>query len=218
MKKITVVIVDDHWPLREELSSMLRETQDIEVLASLASAVEAINLPNSLQPDIFLMDIVLTGMSGIEATRWIKEQNPNTKVIFISKDVNMDFVTAGIKVNVDGYVRKYDDKNLLLTAIRTVMLGEKFFAQEIKTLVFQDYYRQENDVEEETGPKKSGDLTKRENQVLALISLGKSNRQIAEDLSISVKTVETHKSNLQGKLGLTNAAQLVRFASQDKHS
>lgn len=214
-RKVKIVIVDDHGLLRQGITSLLNDTPDVEVLASFASGEEAINLPESMQPDVFLMDILMKGMSGIEATRWIKEQNPFTKVILISSEVNKDFITAGVKVGIDGYLPKDVDKEQLLTAIRAVMKGEKFFGQEITTLVFQDFYLQK------TGgkglpTKKSNDLTKRENEILVWIANGKSLKQIADELFISIKTVETHKLHIQEKLGFTNTAQLVKYAIENK--
>ena len=215
MQRIRVVVVDDHGLLRDGIASLLRDTGDVEVLATLASAEEAINLPESLYPDVFLMDIVMPGMSGIEATRWIKEQDAAAKVILVSSEVNKDFVSAGIEANIDGYLPKNVDKDLLIQAIRTVMNGEKFFGKEITDLVFHDFYLQK------TGgkglpTKKSSELTKRENQILVEIANGKSLRQIADELFISIKTVETHKLNIQEKLGFSNTAQLVRFAFENK--
>ena len=215
MRKIRVVVVDDHGLLREGITSMLRDTGDVEVMATLASAEEAINLPESLHPDVFLMDIVMRGMSGIEATRWIKEQDAAAKVILVSSEVNKEFVSAGIQANIDGYLPKNVDKDLLIKAIRTVMSGEKFFGKEIHDLVFNDFYLQK--AEGKGRPiKKSNELTKRENQILVEIANGKSLKQIADELFISIKTVETHKLNIKEKLGFSNTAQLVRFAFENK--
>ena len=222
MQKIRVVVVDDHGLLREGITSMLRNTEDVEVLATLASAEEAINLPDSLHPDVFLMDIVMQGMSGIEATRWIKEQDAAAKVILISSEVNKDFVSAGIQANIDGYLPKNVDKELLIKAIRTVMKGEKFFGKEITELVFHDFYLQKTEgrglptKRSADLAKRTADLTKRETQILVEIASGKSLKQIAEELFISVKTVETHKLNMKIKLGFSNTAQLVRYAFENK--
>jgi DNA-binding NarL/FixJ family response regulator len=213
--KIKVVIVDDHGLLRQGLESLLRDTPDIEMLKCYASGEEAINLPDDLHPDVFLMDIVMSGMNGIEATRWIKEQNPSTKVILLSSEVNKDFITEGVVVGIDGYLPKNADKEQLLTAIRTVVRGEKFFSPEVKALVFQDFYLQKTEGKG-LPTKKSSELTKRENEVLVLIASGKSLKVIADELFISIKTVETHKLHIQEKLGFSNTAQLVKYAIENK--
>lgn len=214
-KKIKIVIVDDHGLLRQGIASLLENVEDIEVIASIASGEEAINLPDALRPDIFLMDIMMRGMTGIEATRWVKEQKPGVKVILISSEVNKDYISAGIKSGIDGYLPKDVGKDELLLAIRTVMTGTSFFNKDITALVFQDFYLQKAEGKATT-TKKSSELTKRENEVLVLIANGKSLKEIADDLFISVKTVETHKLNIQDKLGLANTAQLVKYALEKK--
>lgn len=214
-KKIKVVIVDDHGLLRQGIASLLRDATDVEILASISSGEDAINLPDALIPDVFLMDIVMKGMSGIEATRWIKEQNPMIKVILISSEVNKDFITAGVKAGIDGYLPKDVEKEHLLTAIRNVIKGEKFFSQEVTALVFQDFYLQKTEGKG-LPTKKSNELTKRENEVLVMIANGKSLKIIADELFISIKTVETHKLHIQEKLGFSNTAQLVKYAIENK--
>lgn len=214
-KKIKVVIVDDHGLLRQGIASLLQNVGDIEVLASLASGEEAINLPDELTPDLFLMDIMMKGMTGIEATRWIKEQDPGKKVILISSEVNKDFIAAGIKSGIDGYLPKDVSKDELIQAIRKVIQGDRYFSQQVTSLVFQDFYLQKTEGKG-LPSKKSNELTRRENEVLVLIANGKSLKQISEELFISVKTVETHKLNIQDKLGLANTAQLVKYAIEQK--
>lgn len=214
-KMIKVVIVDDHGLLRHGLRSLLNTAPDIEVLASISSGEEAINLPDMLQPDVYLMDIVMKGMNGIEATRWIKEQNPDAKVILISSEVNKDFITAGVESGIDGYLPKDVDQEHLLQSIRTVFNGGRYFSQEVMSLVFEDFYLKKT---EGRGlpTKKSKELTRRENEVLVLIASGKSLKQIAEELFISIKTVETHKLHIQDKMGFSNTAQLTKYAIDHK--
>lgn len=214
-KKTNVVIVDDHGLLRQGIASLLENIADIEVIASLSSGEEAVSLPSSVQPDVFLMDILMKGMTGIEATRWIKEQNPNIRIILISSEVNKDFISAGIKSGIDGYLPKDVGKEELINAIRKVMSGERYFSQQVTSLVFQDFYLQKTEGKG-LPTKKSNELTKRENEVLILIANGKSLKQISEELFISIKTVETHKLNIQDKLGLSNTAQLVKYAIEQK--
>jgi DNA-binding NarL/FixJ family response regulator len=214
-KKIKVTIVDDHGLLRQGMISLLQEAPDIEVIGSVSSGEEAVNLPEASLPDVFLMDIVMRGMTGIEATRWIKEQNPSIKVILISSEVSKDFIAAGIKSGIDGYLPKDIGKEDLLSAIRSVVKGDRYFNEEVKSLVFQDFYQQKREGKG-LPVKRSNELTKRENEVLALIAGGKSLKQIADDLFISVKTVESHKLNIQDKLGLANTAQLVKYAIENK--
>jgi DNA-binding NarL/FixJ family response regulator len=214
-KKIKVVIVDDHGLLRQGIASLLQNVADIEVIASLSSGEEAVSLPAAMKPDVFLMDIMMKGMTGIEATRWIKEQSPETRIILISSEVNKDFISAGIKSGIDGYLPKDVAKDELIAAVRKVIGGERYFSQQVTSLVFQDFYLQKTEGKG-LPTKKSNELTKRENEVLVLIASGKSLKQISEELFISIKTVETHKLNIQDKLGLSNTAQLVKYAIEHK--
>jgi DNA-binding NarL/FixJ family response regulator len=213
--KTKVVIVDDHGLLRQGIASLLEDESEIQVISCLSSGEEAVNLHSSLQPDVFLMDIVMKGMNGIEATRWIKEQNPAVKIILISSEINKDFITAGIKAKIDGYLLKDVTKEDLVSAIQKVVNGERAFSAEVTTLVFQDFYLKETEGKG-LPTKKSNELTKRENEILTLIAKGKSLKEIADTLFISVKTVETHKLNIQDKLNLSNVAQLVKYAFENK--
>jgi len=125
--------------------------------------------------------------------------------------VSKDFISAGIKSGIDGYLNKNVDQKTLIAAIKTVVKGERYFSPEITALVFEDFFLKEKEGKGLPSKKKTM-LSKREEEVLTLIANGKSLKEIAEDLFISIKTVETHKLNIQDKLGLTNTAQLVKYA------
>jgi DNA-binding NarL/FixJ family response regulator len=213
--KIRVAIVDDHGLLRQGIHSMLQGVEDIEVVATASSGEEAVTLVTTHTPDVYLMDIIMRGMSGIEATRWIMEQRKETSIILISSEVNKEFIGAGIKAGATGYLPKDSARETLITAIRTVMKGERYFSPEIRALVFEDFYLKEKDGKG-LPKKKISELSKREEEVLTLIASGKSLREIGDQLFISVKTVETHKQHIQEKLGLKNTAQLVKYAIENK--
>jgi DNA-binding NarL/FixJ family response regulator len=209
--KIKVAVADDHGLMRQGLISMLQNVENIEIVGNVDSGEGAVNMANELSPDIFLMDIVMRGMTGIEATRWIKEHNPKVKIILISSEVSKDFITAGIKSGIDGYLPKDTDKETVLMAINTVMKGDRYFSPEITALVFKDFYLKEKDGKG-LPTKKTQELSKREEEVLTLIANGKSLKEVADELFISIKTVESHKMHIQDKLGLSNTAQLVKYA------
>jgi DNA-binding NarL/FixJ family response regulator len=210
--KIKVLIVDDHRLLRDGLSAILNQVEDIEVVGSVRSGEEAISIFPSLKPDIILMDIMMGGMTGIEATRWIKEQDHNVKVILISSEIKKELVTAGIQCGIDGYLPKDVDQNVLQEAIRTVKKGGRYFNEAITNLVFEDFYQKKKSTNTQGKVTLPNDLTKREQEVLALVASGKSNQEVADDLFISIKTVDTHKNHILDKLGLKNTAELVRYA------
>jgi DNA-binding NarL/FixJ family response regulator len=213
-KKIRVAIADDHGLVRQGLVSMLSENKDLEVVGTVDSGEAAVNLANEQTPDVFLMDIMMKGMTGIEATRWIKERNPQVRIILVSSEVNKDYIAAGIKSGIDGYLPKETDKEILIQAIHAVMRGERYFDPDITALVFQDFYLKEKEGKG-LPTKKTSELTKREEEVLVLIAHGKSLKEVADELFISIKTVETHKMHILDKLNLTNTAQLVKYAIEN---
>jgi DNA-binding NarL/FixJ family response regulator len=218
MSSVKVIVVDDHGLVRQGIVSLLRESGEVEILKSVESGEEAVNYATELSPDIVIMDIVMKGMTGIEATRWIKEQNPHVKVILVSSEVNKDFIRAGLRSGMDGYLNKSTTSDVLLKAVRSVMKGEKYFGTDITSLVLEEFSSPQKSLREgDRGEKLKGSvLSKREEEVLMLIAEGKSLKKIGEELFISVKTVETHKLHIQDKLGLTGTAQLVRYALEKK--
>jgi DNA-binding NarL/FixJ family response regulator len=211
---IKVLLVDDHQLIRDGVQSMLENTEDLEVIGSASSGEDAINAVRESRPDLILMDIMMGGMTGIEATRWIKEFDPTIKVVLLTMEISRDYVSAGIKSGVDGYLPKDVDKETLIEAVRTVSGGGRFFNDAIMKLVFEDFYSHEK--LKSSDKKLPGDLTKREYEVLGLVAGGKTNKELAEALFISVKTVETHKTHIMEKLGLRNTTELVKYAIKNK--
>ncbi len=214
--KIKVLIVDDHRLLRDGLAALLKEASDIDIVGSVPSGEQAISIFPSLKPDVILMDIMMGGMTGIEATRWIKEQDSHVKVILISSEIKKELVTAGIQCGIDGYLPKDVDMNVLSEAIRTVYGGGRYFNEAITNLVFEDFYQKKKLTNTQGKVTLPNDLTKREQEVLALVASGKSNQEVADDLFISIKTVDTHKNHILDKLGLKNTAELVKYAIKNK--
>lgn len=208
---IRLFLVDDHTLMRDGIISMLSDCEDINVVGSSPTGEEAISQIQELKPDVVLMDIMLRGMTGIEATRWIKEQDQSVKVILVSMEVKKEFLSAGIQCGINGYIPKDTDKETMIEAIRTVFGGERYFTEAITKLVFEDFYVHEKLKNPET-TRLPNDLTKREYEVLGLVAMGKGNKEIAESLFISVKTVETHKGHILEKLGLKNSAELIKYA------
>lgn len=214
--RIKVLIVDDHRLLRDGLAALLGQAEDIEIVGALPSGEEAISALPSLKPEVILMDIMMGGMTGIEATRWVKEQDPDVKVILISSEIKKELVTAGIQCGIDGYLPKDVDPQVLHGAIRTVKGGGRYFNEAITNLVFEDFYQKKKLTNTQGKVTLPNDLTKREQEVLALVASGKSNQEVADELFISVKTVDTHKTHILDKLGLKNTAELVKYAIKNK--
>ena len=211
-ERIKVVLVDDHTLLRDALAHTLQQHDEIQIVGSLPSGEDMVNKFKVLQPDLIIMDIVMKGMTGIEATRWIKERNSSVKIILLSSEVKKEFVTAGIQAGIDGYLPKDVEKDILMKAIHSVMKGERYFNEAITSLVFEDFYNKEKTSQHSQRQLHLTDLSKREVEVLALIAAGKSTKEVADELFISTKTVDTHKMHILDKLGLKNTAELVKYA------
>lgn len=214
--KIRIALVDDHALLRDSLSFALQQVEDLQVVAAVGSGEEMINTWRETNPHVIVMDIFMKGMSGIEATRWIKNSNSQIKVILLSAEIKKDLVTGGIQAGIDGYLPKDVDRKTLIHAIHAVAKGEKYFNEAITTFIFEDFYKKEIITVNSELQLKKTDLTKRELEVLALIAEGKNNREVADALFISVKTVDTHKMHILDKLGLKNTAELVKYAIKNK--
>lgn len=210
MEKIKILITDDHQLVREGIEAMLSGHKSFDIVGRASSGEEAINVSREVKPDVVLLDIIMPGMNGIEAARWIKEIDGQIRVIILTMEISRDYVTAAIKSGVDGYLPKNIGKDTLTEAIRTVYKGERYFVDAIKKLIFEDFYT----AEKSKNPRRTlpNQLTKREIDVLALIAAGKSNKEVSEALTISVKTVETHKTHILIKLGLNNNTELIRYA------
>jgi DNA-binding NarL/FixJ family response regulator len=212
--RIRVLIADDHELIREGIIALL-DSPDIELVGDVSSGEEVVNLLEQRKPDVILMDILMEGMTGIEATRWVKEHNSKCKVILISMEVTKEYLSNGIKCGVDGYLPKTIAKKNLLDAVRTVHNGKTYFPEQIKEIVFDDFASREK----LKGPEKiklPNDLTKREYEVLGHVALGKTNKEIADELFISLKTVESHKTNIFEKMNFKNIAELVKYAVKAK--
>ena len=215
-KKINIAIVDDHGLMREALNVMLQQVPDMSVAGCVASGEDLINQLDILQPDVILMDIIMNGMTGIEATKWAKDRHPAVKVILLSAEVNKEFVTVGIQAGIDGYLTKDVEKERLIDAIRCVYGGTKYFNEAITALVFEYFYTRNKNGGVKPQARELDSLTKREVEVLSLIANGRKGKEVADELFISIKTVETHKSHILQKLGLHNVAQLVKYAIKNK--
>lgn len=216
MERIKVLLVDDHTIVRDSIAVMLAQIDDIQVVGSLSSGEELISKLRSLNPDVVIMDIKMKGMSGIEVTRWVKERNSKIKIILLSMEVNKELVSAGIQSGIDGYLPKDVEKTTLIEAIRIVSKEGKYFNEAITNLIFEDFYNREVSARQTKQHLQLTDLSKREMEVLQLIASGKSDKEVAGQLFISTKTVNTHKMRILDKLGLKNTVELVRYAIKNK--
>ena len=203
MKKIRVLIVDDHAVLRAGLRTLLNLQPDIEVAGEAAEGLEALERVKRLEPDVVLMDITLPGMEGLEVTKKLKKTHPNVKVLILTMHEDRRYLYSALKAGASGYVVKRAADTELTDAIRAAHRGDVFLHPSMARIVAEDYVEQ--------GATEQG-LSDREREVLRLIAEGCTYKEMAKLLTVSVKTIETYRERIKGKLGLNTRAELVRYA------
>lgn len=207
MKRIRLLIVEDHATVREGLKLILSSQSDMEVIGDTGDGRSAIALVQRLQPDIVLMDISMPGMNGLKATEKLKECCPNTHVLAVTRHQEGGYLQQVLRAGASGYVLKQSPPSELLHAIRAVAGGGKYLDSAVAGKMMGTYAGRN-----QTSGEQLADLTDREAEVLRLISLGHSNKEIAARLDVSVKTIEAHKANAMKKLGITSRIDIVRYA------
>ncbi len=210
MGKIKLLLADDHAVLRAGLRTLFNAQPDMEVIAEAANGQETVLKTHDFAPDIVLMDITMPGLSGFEATREIKRQNPTTKVLVLTMHDDESYLHQMFSAGADGYVPKKVAGTELLDAIRATYRGEHFIHASM-TGGLVDKLRDE-EIPKPAASHDKDRLSQREREVLQLLAMGYTNQQIADKLYLSVKTVETYKARLKEKLGLRGRAELVRYA------
>lgn len=208
-ERITVAIADDHAIVRQGLRTYLELQPEIDVVGEAADGQQVLALVKERLPDIVLMDLVMPGLDGVEATRAVRTLSPSTRVIVLTSFSEDEQVFASIKAGAQGYLMKDVLPKDLVRAIKMVHHGEAQLDPEIARKLMQEF----------TNPKPAApkhDLTERELEVLTLIAHGKSNKEISEDLVLSEKTVKTHVSNILQKLHLSDRTQAAVYALRQK--
>lgn len=211
MNKIKLLLADDHAILRAGLRTLFNAQSDMEVIAEAADGEEAVRKSLELIPDIVLMDISMPKLGGLEATQQIKKRNPAIKVLVLTMYEDDSYLHQMLQAGASSYVPKKAADTELLDAIRATYRGEHFLHSSMTSgfvAEIQSNVREASQVED---PVKEA-LSQREKEVLQLLAMGYTNQQIADKLFLSIKTVETYKTRVKDKLGLTGRADLVRYA------
>lgn len=207
MSKIRVLIVDDHAMFREGIRSLLQGHDDVEVVGEATQGREAIEMVHQLTPQVVLMDIAMPVMGGLEATRRIQKESPNTRVLALTQYEDSEYILSMLKSGAKGYIAKTATASELVAAIRTVHKRESFLYPSAATTLIEEYLMrvggEKNEYER---------LTDREREVLQLVAEGRTNREIADMLFISVKTVLRHRTDIMQKLGFHNRTELIKYA------
>ena len=205
---LSLMLVDDHAILRDGLRALLELEPDFKVVGEAASYDEAVIMAARLQPDVVLTDIGMPGRSGLALVRELRAVCPTVRVVLLTAHASEEYIRAGLDCSADGYVLKDSGHAELMTAIRTVATGQQFLCKAVAGRVLARYLNREE--REAANPLSA--ITAREKQVLTRIASGQSNKAVARELNLSVKTVEKHRANLMRKLKLHNAAGIARFA------
>ncbi|HEG44757.1 MAG TPA: response regulator transcription factor [Phycisphaerales bacterium] len=208
---IRTIIADDHKIIRDGLTSLLDNEEDIEVVAQAADGHTAVELVRKMIPDVVIMDIGMPGLNGIEATRQITSEIPYIKVVALSMHSDKKFVTEMLKAGASGYLLKNCAFEELATAIRTVMDGKTYLSPAMAELIVDNYVRKNPGQDDSAFSV----LTNREREVLQLLAESSTTKQAARQLHISTKTVETHRLKIMKKLNLDNMVALTKYAVRE---
>ena len=197
---VRLIIVDDHSLVRDGLRARLSVVPDLLVIGEAASGDEALELAAKLAPDLMLVDVGMRGMNGIELANHLRLRHPAIRVLMLSMYDNREYVLSAVRAGARGYVLKESPTEEILAAISAVCAGGSYFSGQIASLVLQP------------GAASASQLTAREHEVLLLLAHGRSNKLVARQLDISVRTVETHRLSLRRKLGVDSASELLKIA------
>jgi len=210
MPKIRVVLADDHTIVRKGIRSLLEEEEGIEVVGEAEDGREVLDIAAATEPDVVLMDVTMPSLNGLEATRRLKKALPQVKVLILTMHATEEYVFETLQAGASGYLLKRTAPTELIAAIRAVYQGESFLSPSISKTVIAEYIRQVNKMD--TGDVRYQKLTDREREVLQLIAEGHTNKEIAQILCVSSKTVESHRSSLTNKLDMRSPAELTKYA------
>jgi two-component system response regulator NreC len=209
MSRIRLMLADDHAVIRAGLRLVLERQPDFDVLGEAADGREAVAKAAELRPDVAVLDLAMPNLNGIEATRQITSSVPGVQIVVLSMHSDEEYVLRALKAGARAYVLKEAGEADLIAAVRAVHSGKSFFSPAVSRVLVEDYVRQLQDRDLED----SYDLlTPREREILQLVAEGKSNKDIANTLNLSVYTVETHRGNLMEKLNLHSVPELILYA------
>ncbi|MCF8070132.1 MAG: response regulator transcription factor [Desulfobacterales bacterium] len=208
--KIRILLADDHTIVREGLINILKAVPGFDIIGEASNGREAVRMADELRPDIILMDIAMPELNGVEATRQIMKTNPEIKIIILSMHSNERFISEVFSMKASGYLLKDSSGSEIIKAIRAVLNGKTYMSPAVSRKLVDEY------ISLKDGKPRTEDLydklTNREREVFQMIAEGKSTREIATILCVSISTIKTHRTNITDKLKMDNISQLIRFA------
>ena len=209
---VRLLLADDHAMMREGLKSLLGKESDLSVVAEADNGKETLELARKSGANVVVMDVAMPDLNGIETTRKLLKTNPNIKVVALSGHANREFVREMLKAGASAYVLKSRAYEELVRAIREVMKGRKYLSPDVARGVVDEYVEISSSL---SASPAFVVLTDREREALQLIAEGKSTKEVADALSVSVKTVETHRRNIMEKLNLHSVAEITKYAIRE---
>jgi two-component system response regulator NreC len=209
MKRIRILLADDHTVVRKGLRLLLESQPDFEIVADAPDGRETVALAERHLPDVIVMDVAMPVLNGIEAARQICAKLPHVAIVFLSMHSDEGYVLKALKAGARAYLLKDSAENDLINAVKAVGEGKAFFSPAISKMLVEDYMRQ---MQERAVDDSYDLLTTREREILQLLAEGKSNKDVANMLNLSLYTVETHRSNIFQKLNLHSTAELILYA------
>lgn len=224
-KQISIVLVDDHAIVRDGIKYLLEEEENLVVIGEGSNGLEAIKLVEEKNPDLLIIDVRMPVMNGIEAVKTINKNGLKTKAIVLSMHDSEEYILESINANAMGYLLKDSSKAEILKAIYTVYNGEKYFSGDISNILVNNLLKKSQSdkpleqsqlpiQQDSTISSEAHTLTKREIEILHLVLLGRTNKEISEELNKSKRTVETHRFNLMKKLNVKNLIELSSVAKE----
>jgi DNA-binding NarL/FixJ family response regulator len=213
MKRTRILIADDHDVVRSGLKMLLRSGGEFSIVGEAADGEEAIRLVEKHRPDVVFLDIAMPKLDGIEAAEVIKRDYPDTKILILTVHEGEEYAIRVLRAGASGYLLKNAGKKEIFEAVRTAVSGGRFFSPRISNLIVEGFVKRANEPQSgRTAEAHAQQLTKREIEILQYIARGYTSRQIADELSLSFRTVNTHRANLMQKLDIHDTAGLVRHA------
>lgn len=222
MAEITILLADDHEIFRQGVKQLINSEPDMQVISEASDGEEAIAMTNELQPDVLILDISMPGLNGIDVTQHLVKGNNKTKILIFSLYDREDYVVSALNLGASGYILKDTSNKIFLNAIRSVQKGEFYYIGEISNILVNEYRK----LKSNKGPEEKSvhtvqsstkiHLSKREKEILKLISEGKTNKEIADAYKISVRTIETHRLNIMRKF-MVNSMEEVLMMVKEYH-
>jgi len=209
MEKIKVILVDDHQMFRDGVKSVLSDEENITIIGEVGHANDLYKLLESKKPDLIITDISMPDISGIDITKYVTENFPDINILILSMHSNEEFITKALNAGANGYLPKDTSMNELLQAINIIAKGENYFNKGISDTILKSMVNKSK-------VSKNDTLTSRELEIVHQVVEGLSNKEIAEKLNISVRTVDSHKNNILHKLGLKSSVEMVKYAIKNK--